>query len=223
MLSKQEKYKRIDKASERANEDWLNKKNHLKGKFSETHSVIGWSIECLLNCNIPYTLEAEQLLYNLSGKIIEGKKMPRWSNSSHFSLGINYKVNQINKYYDIFYHHELRFSKKYLYNIKRRKYPCILVQDCLNWNQCFTNFENYHYPPNIQSDACQELLSFVNNEKNIKFTNNSKHLTIKVAFWNKRFPIIKIEFPNDKYIITYSHYFARLNNSNDKSNKYYYD
>lgn len=220
-MTNEVKYKRIEKLSELAKKDWLKKKNHLKGKFSKDHSVISWSIESLLNCHdIPYTSEALDLLWYISGINIDGKIMPRWEYSNKFYLGNNYRNKRIKEYYDIFYSPELRNDN--LSNIKKTKNPCILIQDTIMWYQYFTNFPGYFYKPNNESDACKELLNFMSKEENIKYKDSSKNLTIKIGFWNNRFSIIKIEFPNDKYIICYSHYFARLNNSNDESNKYYF-
>ena len=46
---------------------------------------------------------------------------------------------------------------------------------------------------------------------------------MKIAFWNDRFSIFKFEIENtDKFILAFCTYFARMNNTSDINNRFYY-
>ena len=227
-MTKEEKDKRqrkkkredINRLCELARYDWLCKDNHLSGKFAPGKNLVGWSIESLLHCpDIPYTSEAKELLYDLSRREINGKKIPDWYDIRTFKYDVNYKNSCIDKYYDINYIYEIRWTGG-RDRIKRRKYPCIMVQTSLYNFNYVTNFPKYDYKENYNSSASKELQNFVRNYTS--FENRTEHVKMKVAFWNKRWSIIKFEFPSDRWIICYAGEFARMNDASNKNNKFYY-
>ena len=219
--------KLIDKLAEMAKNDWMDPKNHLNGRFSTNHDIIGWSIISLFYC-IDYSIRNEcyDLLCEycrkekINGKYITNKS---WEDTYYYLHGFN-RCNTLkkckeflNNNYDVVFCRSLRHKLRYF---KLQNCPMIFYKEGFSDYRFFTNIEKHHNPDNIKSDACIELLTFIDN--NTVYINKSENVTLKVGYWNNRFTIIKLELPNNKYIIGYSLGFARMNNSNDKSNQYYY-
>lgn len=99
-IHRKKKCEHINHLHELARQDWLCKDNHLSGKFAPGKNLVGRSIESLLHCpDIPYTSEVKELLYDLSKREINGKKMPSWSDIITFEYDVNYKDCCIEKYY----------------------------------------------------------------------------------------------------------------------------
>ena len=225
---REQRNKLIDKLAEMAKIDWMDPKNHLAGRFSTNHDIMGWSIESFFYC-IDYSIKKEccNLLCDycrkekINEKFISNKS---WEGSSYKLYGFNTRYNTLTKFkevlknhYDIIYNSNLRYNLRYF---KLQKDPMVLYKEGLSNYRYFTNIEKYHSPDNIKSDACIELLNFIDN--NAVYIDKSENVTLKVGYWNNRFTIIKLELPENKYIVCYSYGFAKMNNSNDKTNQYYY-
>ena len=199
-----------------AREDYIDPNNHLEIPFPKSAAVVGWSIESLLNCNFKERIDnydIRKLLSSVSDKKINGKLLPKYSSSRDFKFDLLPRLkNLFKEYWDI----------SYLQGINlRSKNPSIFYVSNLMDMKYFTNLEGYGVDKNYNSDGVQELINFV--DKNYKYEDKENNITMKIAFWNDRFSIFKFEIEDtDKFILTFCTYFARMNNTSDENNKFYY-
>jgi len=195
--------------------DILNPANHLYNDMPKSHMMVGMSLESLLNCTFKENINTrtiKNLLWFIRNKIIEGKVMPKYGSTSTFELQtVNKNKDLLNKCWNL----------GYSVNINtREKNPTIFFIDSLDNLQYICNLEGFSFKPNWSSDAVTELREFV--DDNYKVERTEDNVTLRIAFWNDRFSILKFQ-SEDKFIIAYPMVFARFNNTSDENNKYYYN
>lgn len=197
-------------------EDFIDPNNHVEISFPKKLYANGFSLETLLN----YTSFKENinsqtiknLLFSVADKKINGKYLPKYSSPCAWNFNVlNDSKDLFKNVWDIFYVD---------IDIKEKN-PVIFFQTELLRMRYITNLEEHGIERNYNSDGVKELVDFV--DKNFKYQNKKDNVIMKIAFWNDRFSIFKFEIEDsDKFILSFCIYFARMNDTSDPNNKFYY-
>jgi hypothetical protein len=201
---------------EHSKEDFIDPKNHLNVQFPDTMNF-NWSLDSLFYCDFDEEINIEEikkLLNSVSNKEINGKLLPIYSSRRSWTFKYLKGVKKLFKdNWDICYSNGIT---------TRQENPEIFYCEPLLGMVYITNLNKYGAEKNYNSDGVKNLIEFVDN--NFKYEDKVGDINMKIAFWNDRFSIFKFELEDsDKFILAFSKYFSRMNDTSNKNNKFYYD